>query len=154
MYDFFNDGTARFSPGAIVPMQYRLDGDRLTTYPVDGPAFTVSFSDDDHLRMSVQGGIEDYVRLGTAAGTGRRLVGEWSGKRNMDGNIVAVHWIFNVDSSAILMIRFLTLQGRYEFRDGRLIATFGNRPLSGPATLANGILSVQHDGKTTRLQRY
>jgi hypothetical protein len=44
MYDFLDDGTARFSNGTIVPMQYRLNGDRLTTYPEDGPVFSLSWT--------------------------------------------------------------------------------------------------------------
>jgi hypothetical protein len=33
MYEFRADGTMRFSPGAIVDMQYRLEGDQLILPP-------------------------------------------------------------------------------------------------------------------------
>jgi hypothetical protein len=156
MYDFFQDGTVRFSPGAIVPMQYRLEGNRLTTYPVDGPSFQVSWTDDAHMRLAAGGGAEDYVRLGSTPDSANKLLGEWTGKRNMEGHVVAVHWIFRADSTALFMIRFTTTQGRYELRQGQLVATFGAQSgLNGPVTLANGTLAIERGpGRTTRLERY
>ena len=156
MYDFFADGTERFSPGAIVPTQYRLDGDKLTTYPQDGPSFTVSWTGADRMRFSVGSAGEDYTRLGEARDPSNPLIGEWTGKRDMGGQIVAVHWIFNSDSTALLMIRFKTMEGRYQLRDGRLDATFGGQPgLSGPISLESGILTIRRSGgRITRLQRY
>jgi hypothetical protein len=156
MYDFLADGTARFSPGAIVPMQYRLDGDRLSTYPESGPPCTLSWTGLDKVRFNFGEKGETYTRLGTQRDPASPLRGEWIGSRDMDGKTVAVHWTFAADGSAVLMIRFLTMPGRYQVASGRLTATFGNQPgLSGPIDLANGILSIHRsDGRVTRLLRY
>ena len=156
MYDFLADGTARFSPGAIVPMQYRLDGNRLTTYPEDGPPFTLSWTGADKVGFSVGASTETYTRLGAQRDANNPLLGEWTGSRDMDGKKVAVHWTFGGDGNAVLMIRFLTMDGRYQVAAGRLMATFGQQPgLSGPIDLVDGVLSIHRSGgRVTRLQRY
>ena len=74
----------------------------------------------------------------------------------MDGQKVLVHWIFGADSSALLMIRFLTQVGNYRIQNGRLIATFGGQvELEGPITLSSSVLSIQRaNGRVTKLVRY
>ena len=157
MYDFGPDGTVRFSPGAIVQERYRLDGDRLTFLPSDGPAFSVSWNGDDHMALTVAGGgAEAYTRLGVRRDTENKLAGEWTGTRDMEGKKVVVHWIFGEDSTAVLMIRFLTETGRYAVQNGRLVATFGGRiGLDGSISLADGILAINRSGgRVTKLSRY
>ena len=156
MYDFMEDGTARFSPGAIVPMPYQVVGDRLQTGSASDPVYRLEWSGADRLRLSFSGHGEDYTRLGTQPDAANPLLGEWTGRRSMDGQVVFVHWIFYPDSTAVLMIRFLTMEGRYEVRDGRLMATFGGQPrLTGSIALADGVLSIDRGGgRITRLKRY
>jgi hypothetical protein len=156
MYDFNADGTANFSPGAIVRMQYRLDGDRLVTTPADGPPMKVSWNGANQLRLGIGGNSESYTRLGLQPDSANPLIGEWTGSRNMDGQTVVVHWTFGADRSAVMMIRFLSAPGRYQFAGGRLVATFGNRgALNGPIELANGILTIhRRSGSAIKLQRY
>ena len=137
-------------------MQYRLDGDRLTTYPETGPPITLSWTGEDKMRMTVDEKSENYERLGAGRDPANLLIGEWTGRRDMDGHVVTVHWIFNADRSALMMIRFLTMEGRYQVSGGRLVATFNGQPgLSGPIDLAKGVLSIHRgSGKITKLQRY
>ena len=81
MYDFGADGTVHFSPGAIVPTQYRLEGDRLTLSPSGGVAYTLSWNGDDHMKLTVNGaGSEEYNRLGAEQSPRNKLVGEWTGR--------------------------------------------------------------------------
>jgi len=157
MYDFASDGTVRFSPGAIVQEQYRLEGDRLTFTPSDGPAFSVSWNGDDHMALTVAGGgLEAYTRLGVQRDPANKLVGEWTGTRDMEGKKVVVHWIFREDSTAVFMIRFLTEAGRYSVQNGHLVATFrGKVGLDGPISLADGVLAINRSGgRVTKLARY
>jgi hypothetical protein len=162
MYDFNADGTVNFSPGAIVPSQYHVEGDRLTFYPSDGMYFTLSWTDDDHLRMAMKGaGSEDYTRLGVRQSrqgdrSQEKLQGEWTGSRDMDGTKVLVHWVFGPDLNGLMMIRFLTQVGTYTVQNGRLVASFAGKPgLDGTITNANGVLSINRSGgRITKLMRY
>ncbi len=157
MYDFAADGTVHFSPGAIVPTQYRLEGDRLTLDPSDGIGYTLTWNGDDRLRLAVSGsGSEDCSRLGARRDPLNKLVGEWTGTRDMDGNKVVTHWIFGPDSKALFMIRFLTHHGNYTIQNGRLVAKFGEQiGLDGTISLAGDILTINRSaGRVTRLLRY
>jgi len=156
MYDFMQDGTARVSPGAILPMAYRLDGSSLTIDP-DGPSFTLQWSGEDKVKLAVgENCCDDYNRIGTRIDAANPLFGEWGGERSMGGHVVSVRWIFRADASALMTIRFSTTEGHYEVRDGRLDATFGGESqFTGSLSFANGILSVDRgSGRITKLQRY
>jgi hypothetical protein len=156
MYDFLADGTARFSPGAIVPQQYRVEDDRLWLDSPTGVPYALSWSDDDHMRFTVNGQSEDYTRLGNRKDPQSKLLGEWTGTRDMGGQKVLVHWIFGADSSALLMIRFLTESGSFTVQNGRLTASFGGRPgLDGTFSIADGVLTINRSGgRITRLTGY
>lgn len=157
MYDFDADGTVRFSPGAIVPMQYRADGDRVIFDPADGNTCSLSWSGSDRVRFLVNGTVaEEYARLGRQPDPQNPLIGEWTGSRDMDGKKVLVHWIFGADGKALLMIRFLTQTGSYTVQNGRLVAMFGGRPgLDGSIAVADGVLAIHRSGRrVTKLARY
>ncbi len=157
MYDFDADGTVRFSPGAIVPMQYRMEGDRLRIVAADGIAYALSWNGDDHMRMTMNGaGSEDYTRLGVRPDPQNKLAGEWTGTRDMDGRKVLEHWIFGDNSNAVLMIRFYTQTGNYTVQNGRLVAKFGEQVgLDGPISINEGVLSINRSrGRVTKLSRY
>ncbi len=157
MYDFDADGTVRFSPGAIVAMLYRLDGDRLSFLPADGMDYAVSWNDGDHMRFTIAGaGSEDYTRLGSMQDPRNKLIGEWIGTRDMEGKKLLVHWIFGSDSNAVFMLRFYTQTGSYTVQNGRLVAKFGGRiGLDGPISVADGVLSINRSGgRVTKLSRY
>lgn len=157
MYDFDADGTVHFSPGAIVPMQYRVVGDRLIFEPPDGIRYSLSWNGADRLRLTVNGaGSEDYARLGVQNDPQNPLLGEWTGTRDMDGQKVLVHWIFGADAKGLLMVRFLSKTGSYSVQNGRLVAKFGGQVgLDGAISLTNGILSISRSGgRVTNLSRY
>jgi hypothetical protein len=155
MYDFLADGTARFSPGAIVAQQYRLEGNGLVLLP-DASTYALSWAGDDRMRMAVNGASEEYMRLGSMRDTQNKLLGEWTGTRDLGGEKVRVHWIFGADSSALLMIRFLTESGNFVVENGRLTASFGGkRGLDGTFSIADGVLTINRSGgRITRLARY
>ena len=157
MYDFDADGTVRFSPGVIVDLQYSVVGDRLTLSTSDGSAYQLSWNGDDQMRWTVNGaGNEDYTRLGVRPDSQNKLVGEWTGMREMDGKKVLEHWIFAANSEAVFMIRFFTQTGNYSVLNGRLVATFGGQVgLDGPISLSAGVLSINRShGRVTKLVRY
>jgi len=156
MYDFGTNRTVQFSPGAIVPTRYSVEGDRLRLDSADGSAYTLVWDGDNHLRMTMNGAGEDYTRLGELQDANNKLLGEWIGTRDMDGKRVVTHWVFGADSKAVLMIRFFTETGTYTIQNGRLVAKFGEQVgLDGTISVADGVLTINRSGgRVTRLVRY
>jgi len=159
IYQFNADGTLAFSPGAIVDMLYRVEGDQLILPPATttGPEMksTLAWPTNDVLRISTQGQSEDYKRQG-AADPRDRLLGEWLTWREMDGQKMPTQMFFYPGGNSLLVIRFTTQQGRYSVTNGRLVGEFGGRVgLDGTFDLADGVLSIHRSGgRVTKLARY
>lgn len=159
IYQFNADGTLEFSPGAIVDMTYRVEGDQLILPPATttGPETksTLAWPTNNVLRMSMQGQSEDYQRQGTADPRDR-LLGEWLTWREMSGRRMPTQMIFYPAGKSLLVIRFTTDKGRYSVTNGRLVGEIGGRiGLDGPFDFANGVLSIHRtNGRVTKLARY
>lgn len=159
VYQFNTDGTIDFSPGAIVDMPYRVEGDQLILPPdtTTGPEMktTLTWPSNDVLRMSTLGQSETYQRQGKADPRDR-LLGEWLTSREMDGQKMPTEIFFYPAGKSLLVIRFTTQKGRYSVTNGRLVGEFGGRVgLDGAFDFANGVLSIhRRDGRVTKLARY
>jgi hypothetical protein len=159
VYQFNADDTLDFSPGAIVDMPYRVEGDQLILPPATttGPVMktTLTWPNNDVMRMSTQGQSEEYQRQG-AADPRDRLLGEWLTWREMDGHKMPAQMFFYSGGNSLLVIRFTTQKGRYSVTNGRLVGEFGGRVgLDGPFDFANGVLSIHRStGRVTKLARY
>ena len=160
MYQFHADGTVDFSPGAVVEMPYRVEGDQLIFPPATttGPEqkSAIAFVGDHQLRVTAGGGTEEYRRQGAVQDPANRLLGEWLTSRDMDGQRVSVRMFFYPTGKSLLLIAFLTQTGRYSVSNGRLVATFGGQPgLDGSFDVADGVLSINRSGgRVTKLARY
>jgi hypothetical protein len=159
VYEFYPNGTIDFSPGAIVDMPYRTEGDQLILPPdtTTGSEMktTLTWPSNNVLRMSTQGQSEEYQRQG-AADPRDRLLGEWLTSREMDGQKMPTEMFFYPSGKSLLVIRFTTQHGRYTVTNGRLVAEFGGRVgLDGTFDITNGVLSLQRsNGRVTKLARY
>jgi len=159
VYQFNADGTLDFSPGAIVDMPYRLEGDQLILPPATttGPEMksTLTWPSSDVLRMSTQGQNEEYQRQ-SAIDSRDRLLGEWLTWREMNGQKMHTELFFYAGGKALLVIRFATEKGRYSVTNGRLAGELGGRAaLDGTFELTNGVLSIHRsNGRVTKLARY
>ena len=159
VYQFDADGTLDFSPGAIVDMPYRVEGDQLILPPgaTNGPEtkskLTVS---GDALRLAVEGHMAEYHRHGTVQDAHNLLLGEWLGSREMDGRQMIEQMFFYPGGKSLLVILFTTQRGIYSTNGGRLVATFGGRTgLNGPFDISDGVLSIHRSGgRITKLARY
>jgi hypothetical protein len=161
VYYFQADGAVEFSPGAIVEMPYRLEGDQVIFPPgtTNGPEtkFTLSWSSDRVMRLTTQGHVDEYRRQGSAGPDPRDpLSGEWLGSREMASRQMPQEIFFYPDGRSLLLILFTTQRGRYSATNGKLVASFGGRGgLDGTFDIANGVLSINHtDGRITKLARY
>ncbi len=156
LYEFRTDGTFSFSPGAIVDMPYRLEGDQIvfpsstTTGPEEKSK--LEWSGRDVFRMDNIA----YSRQGAAPNGTQPLKGEWTGAFKMDGKNMERRFIFDGAGHCLMLIPFLTQTGVYTARAGNLAARIGGASaLSGTFSFANGVLSIHRtNGKITNLKKY
>ncbi len=161
MYEFRADGTIRVSPGAIVDMPYRVEGNQLILPPAttDGPEqkSTIEWSGKDLFRMSADHQDEGtYRRQGAGRDLQNPLVGEWLGSRQMEGRKLEMRFIFDGSGGCQLLIKFVTQQGEYSAREGRLVARInGATALDGTFEISDALLTIHRSGgRVTRLKRY
>ena len=159
VYQFHADGTVDFSPGAIVDMPYRVEGDELILPPgtTNGPEIKSKLTvSGDALRLSAEGHLSEYHRRGKVQNVSDPLLGEWLGSREMDGRQMIEQMLFYPGGKSLLVILFATQRGIYSTTGGRLVATFGGRAgLNGPFDISEGLLSIHRGGgRVTKLARY
>jgi hypothetical protein len=161
MYEFRADGTFQFSPGAIVEMPYRLEGDQLIlpSATTDGPEqkSTLEWSGKSRFRMSLNGQAGPvYQRQGTQIDSANPLVGEWLGSSEMDGRKLESRFIFDASGTSRLLIKFSNEHGTWSANEGKLTARInGAMALDGKFEIAGGQLTIYRTaGKVTRLKRY
>jgi len=159
VYQFHANGTLDFSPGAIVDMPYRVEGDQLILPPgmTNGPEIKSKLTvSGDLLRLAVEGHVSEYHRRGTVPDLHNLLLGEWLGSREMDGRQMIEQMFFYPGGKSLLVILFTTQRGIYSTSGGRLVATFGGRTgLNGPFDISDGVLSIHRSGgRVTKLARY
>ena len=159
VFQFRADGTADFSPGAIVDTPFRVEGDQLILPPAttSGPETKAKLNlSGDVLRLTVDGRVAEYHRRGTVQNLSSPLLGEWLGSREMDGRRMAEQMFFYPGGKSLLVILFTTQRGIFSTTGGRLVATFGGRAgLNGPFDISDGVLSIHRGGgRLTKLARY
>jgi hypothetical protein len=156
MYEFRADDTFSFSPGAIVDMPYRLEGDRIV-FP---PSTTTGAEEKSKLEWTGRDTfrMDDiaYRRNGAAPNATHPLTGEWTGAFQMNGKNMERRFIFDGTGHCLMLIPFLTQNGIYTAHGGNLVARIhGASALSGTCSFANGVLAIHRtNGKITKLKKY
>lgn len=159
VYQFHPDGTIEFSPGVIVDMPYRVEGDQLILPPgtTNGSEIKSKLTvSGDMLRLAAEGHVSEYHRRGTVQDLHNLLLGEWLGSREMDGRQMIEQMFFYPGGKSLLVILFTTQRGTYSVTNGSLLATFGGKVgLDGTIEIADGVLSIHRGGgRVTILARY
>jgi hypothetical protein len=118
-------GVVDYSPGAVVEMKYRLEGDELILPPATthGPELRqkIEFQGLGRLSMATgEGGVMAMTRQGAAPDAANPLLGEWTAPREMNGQHVVCRYIFYPGGKALLLIPFLTKTGRYTIQGTRM----------------------------------
>jgi hypothetical protein len=160
VYEFHADGTVDFSPGAIVEIPYRVEGNQLILPPATttGPEVkaVLSWPVEHVMRIAMLGAITEYQRQGPPVDARDPLLGEWLTFREMDGHRMPEQWLFYPGGKGLLVIRFTTDHGRYSLTNGNLAATFARQgELDGAIGISEGVLSISRSGgRVTKLARY
>ncbi len=163
MFEFHADGAVEYLTGAVVDLSYRVEGDHLISRE--------SAKSDSELREIMKwvgadkvqfqasasvGEGQEFVRTGPQKSTTEPLLGEWLGSREMDGRKLKVLRLFQPGGKMLLMIPFMTQQGRFSVAEQQLTLNLQGRPaLPLRFKLTDGVLALTTaDAKESKYQRY
>jgi hypothetical protein len=157
MFEFLDDGSFRFSPGAVVEMKYRIEGNQLILPPgtIDGPEQrqTMKWVNMDRLlleslALSRQGVVQDVKNP---------ILGEWTAPLEMSGVKVEARYLFAPESRALLLMPFVWKKGEYSIKESTIRLQFpGAPPVEGPFHIDGDVLTIPGSRGTgeSRLKRY
>lgn len=156
MVTFRVNGLVDFSPGAVVEMTYRIEGAEIILPPAttSGPEQRqkIEFTDQNQLRMA---GLP-LTRKGAAPDSANPILGEWVGKRDMDGRQLEAHYLFYPAGKCLFLLPFLTSPGRYSIRGSSMRLELPNhRPAEGKFQIEGDVLTTPSpSGSGYRFRRY
>jgi hypothetical protein len=163
MLEFRAGGVVDFSPGAVVELRYRIEGDQLVlpAATIGGPEQreTVTWLSDDRIRLrSAAAGDpgEEFARQGSRASAAEPIVGEWIGSRDMADHKVKVMYFFAPSGAGLLLIPFVTGSGSYSLDHDTIHLALPNRAPADMAIKVEGdvLTFTTSDAHETRFKRY
>lgn len=119
MYEFHADGTADFSPGAVVEMTWRIEKDQLIFPPASAgepeEKRTLKWLANNRVSLVTAGhpGGAELTRVSNRAAANNPILGEWIENREMAGRTLQAHWFFYPGGKGLLLIPFVTQHGPY-----------------------------------------
>jgi hypothetical protein len=144
---FRADGTFDFSPGAVVEMPYRIASNEIVFPPAttDGSEQRMKLQFTGQNQLSLLG--EQLTRKGTAPDPKVPILGEWEGRRDMDGHQVEVHYIFYPNGKCLLLIPFVKRTLKYTVEGQNIRMELPNQePLFGKFQIKDGVLTIPGSG--------
>lgn len=161
MFEFRKDGTVAFSPGAVVEMSYRIEGDELVTPPAtkSGPEQRqrIEWMGEDKLRLkSGDGPPIELARAGVRPDARRPILGEWVGAREMSGRKLETRLFLYPADKGLFLLPFSTQQGKYSVINGSIrLELPGRSPIEGKLLLVGDELTIPGpSGRESRFKRY
>jgi hypothetical protein len=161
MMTFQAGAVVEYSPGAIVDMPYRVEGNDVILPPATttGPEQRVPmiWNGTDRLRLGPTGQTGmDLTRQKSALDDSIvPLVGEWAGVQDMGGQKVQVSYLFYPAGRSLLLIRFLTQRGTYSIANGGVRISLPNQPaIDASFTVDGDLLTLTSGGRRTEYRRY
>ncbi|HVO98733.1 MAG TPA: hypothetical protein VMT15_11735 [Bryobacteraceae bacterium] len=154
---FRANGVVDFSPGAVVDTTYRIEGKELVFPPptANGPELRqkMDFTGADRLRLAEA----NWTRAGAAPDPGNLILGEWVGKREMDGRPMEARYLFYPGGKFLFLLPFRTpAPGRYSIQGSIMrLELPGRKPAEGPFKIDGDMLSTPSAGGSGyRFKRY
>jgi hypothetical protein len=158
IFAFHEDGSVDFSPGAVVDMSYRLEGDSLFL-PADGQKQTVKFVDDNRVEITAEheGKIhtQELKRKGPVPDQKNLILGEWTTIRE-DLHGVEATEIFYEAGKCLLVIPFAWLHGQFVVDGATIRIEVPKVPtIQGPFKVEGETLTIPGaHGGTSQFSRY
>jgi hypothetical protein len=161
MYEFHDDGTYGFSPGAVMEMTYRIEGDQLILPPATttGPEqrFKMAWRDADHLLLTAESASMTLSRQGAPRDTGSPILGEWTTPLEMEGRKMVARYLFEPAGKVLFLWPFLTETGRYSVKGSTIRIEFPKAaPVEGSFRIDGDVLTIPSPRGTgeSRFRRY
>jgi hypothetical protein len=148
MFEFRKDGVVDYSPGAVVEMKYRIEGDQLVLPPatIGGPELkeTMEWSGNDKLRLKASGGVwVELARQGPAPDVKNPIVGEWTSSSEMAGKTMQSRYLFYPAGKGFLLIPFLKQSGTYSIHGESIrLELPGRDPVEGKFKVDGDMLVI------------
>jgi hypothetical protein len=157
MCEFRDDGTFRFSPGAVVEMKYRIEGDKLIFPPGTngGPEQRQSMHWVNADRLILES--LTLSRQGTTPDAKNPILGEWTAPREVSGAKMEVRYFFGSEGKTLLLAPFAWQNGVYTVKDSTIRMEFpGAPPVEGPFHIDGDVLTLPNAGRAgeSRMKRY
>jgi len=148
MFEFRKDGVVDYSPGAVVEMTYRIEGDQLVLPPaiINGPEQkqTMEWSGKDKLRLKSGGDLWlELTRQGPTPDVKIPILGEWASLREISGKAMPVRYLFYPAGKGLLLIPFLKQSGSYSIQgDSIRLELPGRGRVEGKFKVEDSVLTI------------
>ncbi len=158
MFEFHDDGTLSYSLGAVVEMNYRIEGNQLIFPPgtVNGPEQhqTIKWVNADRLVLNKT---ETLSRQGAARDANNPILGEWTAPRDMDGVKLEARYFFEPAGKSLLLLPFAWQKGTYAVKGATIrMAIPKASPIEGSFRIEGDVLTMPKRGGAgeSQLRRY
>jgi hypothetical protein len=148
MFEFRSNSVVDYSPGAVVPMNYRIEGDQLVLPPaaINGPEQrqSMAWSGNDKLRLKASGDLWiELTRQGPTPDVKIPILGEWTSSHEMSGKTMQARYLFYPAGKGVLLIPFLKQSGSYSIRgDSIHLELPGRPPVEGRFKVDGDVLTI------------
>ncbi len=162
LFEFKEGGGLSYSPGAVLEMPYRVEGDKLLLPPEirSGPERTLQMDwlSDDSVRLSAKGSPNIVlVRRSAKPGDKKSILGEFSGQQDVEGRTMDVVYLFGPEGKVLLLMPFVKTQGSYTVDGAKIRMAVPDRWSAEGTFKVDGdtlTLSIADPKKGTKDSRY
>jgi hypothetical protein len=127
VFEFRSDGTADFSPGAVVEMPWRIENNQLILPPeTDGGAerkANLKWLGDNKLSLVSEAAVIELARVGEPANAGNPIIGEWIQGHWVGLNLEA-RYLFYPGGKLLFVMPFAIHHGSYTISGSALHFSF------------------------------
>ena len=161
--EFRSDGTADFSPGAVVEGPWRIENGQLILPPATDRGAerktNLKWLGDNKLRLEDEASVIELTRVGDRVDVRNPIVGEWIENRDMAGRNLVAHWLVYNGGKMLFVMPFAIHHGSYTISGSALhfsFPTFTATPGDFRFKLADNLLtlSAPKGGNESHLARY
>jgi hypothetical protein len=143
MLTFHSNGVVEFSPGAVVEMTYRTEGGQMIFPPatINGPEQLqkMEFVKKDQLQLADV----VFTRQGSAPDANHLILGEWVGKREMNGRRLEARYFFYPAGKCLLVLPLTTSPGQYTIQGSTMrLELPDQQPAEGKFQIEGDVLTT------------
>lgn len=167
IYEFHANGDVDYSPGAVVEMSYRVEGDQLFLPASNAGGserkLKIRWVGENKFRLTPQSGSpgdsagSELTRKGERANSKNPILGEWTGTQDMRGHKLDMLWFFYPEGKSLFLMPFTPQHGHYTVKDSTIrLELPDTNPIETKFEISGRVLTmVNRSGNgQSRLARY